>query len=635
MSTHHPRLAHLLVALALLAQGVMAQDPTAAPPAASEAAPARGHLVNTVSIRFLNEHPGLPSAEQILSTDVVLVDSADGLTPPLPDKLGKRVRLSMLSTVPNPRFSDLGLAAVAPAVVAHMRDLGFKVGVYVVPDPAEFVVVEGKVVDKRPAGSGQLTLLVTTGIVTDVRTVAIGERVPADQTVNSPVHARIRAHSPIQPRPKEGLARPELLRSDSMEDYALRLSRHPGRRVDTAVWASGTEPGAVTLDYLITENKPWLVFGQVSNTGTASTSHIREHFGFIHNNLTNNDDVLAIGYHTANFADAHTVYASYEAPIGNLDRWRWRVNGSIYSYTASEVGISDASFDGDGWTLGGDAIWNFHQDHDLFLDAIFGAEVKHVSVDNTAAAVKGDETFVVPHLRLRLERHRDVARTDAEVGVEFNVASADEGPGLDALGRSGADGSWVLLKGRVSHSFFLEPVVAGSRHEAAALAHELYFSLDGQSALGSRLVPNETMVAGGLYTVRGYPESIVSGDTAIIATAEYRWHLARSLEPDPSPGTFFGRPFRFVPQYKFGPTDWDLMVRGFIDAARVTNSDRRSFEVDQSLVGAGVGFEVNWRRYVTFRGDLGVALKGLDDAAGNEIEESGNVQFHFVATVLY
>src|SRR5205807_5670103 len=129
--------------------------------------------------------------------------------------------------------------------------------VYVTPDPAEFRVEEGRVVDLRPQGLTTLTLLVTTGVVTDVRTVGIGERLPPDQTINNPVHQRIRERSPIQPRNPDsrGATTTNLIRRDVLDDYVFRLSRHPGRRADVAVSASGEEPGAITLDYLVTENR--------------------------------------------------------------------------------------------------------------------------------------------------------------------------------------------------------------------------------------------------------------------------------------------------------------------------------------------------------------------------------------------
>lgn len=76
------------------------------------------------------------------------------------------------------------------------------------------------------------------------------------------------------------------------------------------------------------------------------------------------------------------------------------------------------------------------------------------------------------------------------------------------------------------------------------LVHEIAMRFSGQYAFNDRLIPNEQAVAGGLYTVRGYPESVVAGDTAIYGSVEYRFHLPRALPNDENPPTAFGRPFR-------------------------------------------------------------------------------------------
>lgn len=624
------------MAMAIVSAGAASGQEVAAPeqPAEQQPSPA-GHLVNEIRVRFSQEHPRHPAEASLLQATVTLVETPEGLSPPADGQAGRTMTLAQLATLPNPRLSDRGLAAIAPAVVRRLKGLGFG-GVYVVPDPAEFAVEEGRAVDRRAPGSGRLTLNITMGVVTEVRTTAIGERVASEQKVNNPLHARIRLMSPIQPGNEESGKPPDLYRSADVDDFAIRLSRHPGRRVDAAVSPTGTESGAIALDYLVTENKPWLIVGQVSNTGTEETSRVREHIAFIHNNLTNNDDILGVGYYTANFSDSHTVYGSYEAPFGDNREWRYRAFGQGYVYDASEVGLAGEDFEGDGWSVGGEAIWNFYQDHALFLDLVAGAQFKNVSVDNNLAGISGDDNFLVPHLRLRAERHREVDRTDAEVGVEFNLADvAGTDDDLDALGRTDADADWVLLKGRATHSFYVEPLLAGEGGEPTAMAHEIALALEGQEAFGYRLVPNETQVLGGLYTVRGYPESIVAGDSAIVASLEYRYHIARNLAPDPTPGAFFGRPFRFVPQYKFGPTDWDWTLKGFVDAGRVVNSDREAFESDHTLVGVGIGTEIAYRRNASLRVEWGIALNGLEDAAGNSFVDEGDNEIHFVLTLVY
>lgn len=626
-------------ALAGLAAGVVPSAPahaggwTRAAQAAQEPVAMNGHLVREVRINFVREHPQHPSAEQILATTIELVETPDGLSPPTGNTKGRLFKLSELGAWPNPKFSDQGLAAIAPAV---FRQLGL-VGVYVVPDPGEFGVVDGKVVDKRPSGADYLTLQITTGVAAEVRSVANGDRLDPekDTLVNHPIHAWIRTHSPVQPE-QEGQERRDLLQKGAIEDYAFRLSRRQGRRVDTALSASGTGPGAATLDYMVTENKPWTIFAQLSNTGTRSTSRLREHFGFFHNDLTNHDDLLTVGYQTANFSDAHTLYASYEIPVDSDRRVKLRGYGQWYTYQASQFGFLANEFEGDGWNLGGEVIWNFYQDRDLFLDAVAGATYKNVNADNNIALISGSDNFFVPHARVRLERHRDTGNLDAELGIEFNLgdlAGTDEN--LDALGRTSADSDWVVLKGSVMRSAYLEPLFQGRKPEPGSLAHEIAVGLSGQYAFGNRLIPNETQVAGGLYTVRGYPESVVSGDTAIIATAEYRYHVNRGLSPTANPGEFLGQPFRYQPQYKYGPTDWELVLKGFVDVGRVINSDKLSFEKDQTLVGAGIGAEAQILRNFTIRADWGFALRDLTDSSGAEIENSGHNELSFVLTVLY
>ena len=176
---------------------------------------------------------------------------------------------------------------------------------------------------------------------------------------------------------------------------------------------------------------------------------------------------------------------------------------------------------------------------------------------------------------------------------------------------------------------------SGTLDSVSTLAHEMALTLRGQATFGDRLVPNYQEVLGGLYSVRGYPQGIAAGDDAIAASLEYRAHVARMLDFNATPGSLFGEPFRWRAQYAGGPTDWDLLLRGFVDAGRTINVDRQSFEEDQTLVGAGFGAELSFNRRFVVRTDLGWALVGLDDAGGATIVEEGDFQWHFVATFIY
>lgn len=595
------------------------------------------HRISRVVLNYVRENPDHPHPDRMQEAVLRLERTPEGFVAAIPDGLpDTNLRLADIPVQTTNLFSDDALLLFAPAVVRQLQELGL-IGVYVEPDPEQFRVVDGRIVDVRPEGVDWLTLNVTTGIVTEVRTVGIGERLPAGETVNNPVHERIRLRSPVRPYEDGDEERSDLLRRDLIDDYIYRLNRHPGRRVDVAVAAPGVDPGGVGLDYLVTENRPWFIFGQVSNTGTESTDDWRERVGFVHNQLTNNDDTFIIDFLTANFDEVNSLSISYERPLFDSDRWRGRAYGSWYEYTASELGLPDADFEGTGYSFGGELIWNFFQHRELFLDGIAGARWERVKVDNELAEIEGDDNFLVPYVGVRLERVREASRTFATLTYETNlsgIAGTNEST-LDELGRTNAEADYHLLKFDASHSFFIEPLIDRDLRWAESLAHELVFSTTGQYSFNNRLIPNAEQAVGGLYSVRGYPEAIAAGDSVIAATAEYRFHLPRALGAQPKPGTLFGRPFRYRPQYAYGPTDWDLILRGFVDCAWVSVSNPEEFERDHRLLGAGVGVELAITRRFNVRMDYGWALEDLERADGDKEVDKGDGELYFVLTVVF
>ena len=613
--------------------GVFAADR----PAAAQDGVALGEprMISGFDFEYVRSHPQHPSTGSLGESTVTLVWDGTAWAPEgTADGGAVTFALDAIGGMPEQQFYDAALPVVSSAVVEQLQRLGL-LGVYVEPDPAQLHVMDGRIVDARVAGETALTLLVTTSVASEVRTVGLLERVKTDETLNNPVHRRVIERSPVQVYSGEGERRDLLLR-DEIDDYIFRLNRQPGRRVDVALASGGDDPGGVTLDYIVTENRPWLFFGQVSNTGSASTDAWRERFGFIHNDLTNNDDIFMIDYLTANFKDVHALLMSYEAPIGDSERWRWRTFGTWYQYNAQEISQQFADFKGRGWGAGGEIIWNFFQDRELFLDAFGGVRWDRVEVDNELAALEGKEDFLLPYLGLKLERETEEARTLGSVTFEFQTGDVDSDT-IDLLGRTDTDEDWTVMLYDLSHSFYLEPLFADPDSDGndLALAHELYFALRGQVAFGNRLTPTAQQPVGGLYSVRGYPQAEVAGDTVVIATAEYRYHIPRGMTPEPAPGKFMGGPFRWVPQYPAGPVDWDLILKAFVDVGRVEQSDRLFFESDHDLIGAGIGVELALTRRFNLRAEIAWALEEITDASGGTPVDVGHTELHFVATVIY
>lgn len=581
---------------------------------------------------FVREHEGLPTIEHILETHVRLGLTGEGYVAPRADMPVVLLRLGDLSDRPEVVFYASAVQRVLEAVRDRLVDWEL-MGVFVAPHPED---INDQGADIRTQGEASLRLLMTTGIVTELRTMASGKRFNASDRINHPLHERIRRQSPIRPvEPGEKIEDLALMRKNELDRYIYHLSRHPGRRVDVSI-AAALEPGGVALDYLITENSPLVAYFQISNTGTRQTDRVRERLGFIHSQLTNNDDILSFDYITAGFSDdANAVVGSYEAPLDDEGRVRWRVFGNWSEFTADQVGFFGQNFTGESWAVGAEVVFNFYQDREMFVDFVAALRYLDVHVDNGGGTI-GDEAFILPSIGVRLDQTTEWFSTRGSLNLEFNVASLDPVQ-VTRLGRTGTDDDWVVLRGNLAHSFYLEPAFNRkawedpSTPESSTLAHEFSVDLRWQLAFGKRLVPQAEAVAGGLYTVRGHPESAVAGDDIIIARFEYRYHVPRAFAIDPEPQELFGEPFRSAPQYVYGRPDWDLVLKGFCDVARVSLNDRLAFESNETLIGVGVGAEFIFKRNFNVRLDWGFALEDVPTAGVN----SESNRLHVLATILF
>lgn len=546
----------------------------------------------------------------------------------------RTVTLAELNDDAVDQFHASGIWAINEQLKSFLNDRGV-VGVYIVQD---FADVNRSGVDRRQ-DKKSLGLVIYTGVVRQVRTVGSGDRVIESNRIDNPMHKRILADSPVKPESAGGQAGTDLLRRDSLDRYVYSLNRHPGRRVDVAVSAFSDEPGEVILDYLVTEAKPWAVYAQVSNTGTKDTSEWRERFGFVHNQLTNNDDILSLDYTTAGFTESHTVQASYEAPLMGSRRWRWRVFGMYSEFTASDVGQAQENFNGQQYEAGAELSVNVYQKRDFFVDLFAGGKYERVRVDNRDVDITGEAGFLVPYVGVRAQRLADVSSTSAELTLSGRFTNASQ-TDLDALGRFNADKNAAVLQFQFVQSIFLEPLLfpQAFRDARTTLAHEIVLAARAQTSFGARLIPQAEDVIGGLYSVRGYDESVASGDDVILGSIEYRWHVPRSLEPrepkerpkDPKDATRKPeQPFKWAPQQAYGRPDWDLILRTFLDAGQTYNADKLGFENDETLVGIGIGAELQVKQNLAVRVDWGFPLTDLE---GQKTDDS---RVHVSATFMW
>lgn len=629
----------LFALCALLAAPAAAQRPAAVP---------QSYPVSAFVVEYPLPHPELPPIDELLALEVEMRVTRGGLMQPHPTTENLRFRLGEVP--PGTRIWDTGLLYVNAQILAEFQRRGIGAVVITLPDLEDRT---GR--DLRSPGEQRLRVRIWTGRVENVATIADGDRFrgTVEERTNRPEHRFVREGSPVRAGGEHSL-----VYTEELDDYTRRLSRHPGRRVD-AVLEPGEVPGATRLAYHVAEQKPWLAYAQVGNYGTKATTDWRERFGFSHNQLTGHDDVLRLDYVTGNFDEVHAGFGSYEVPIWKLDGVRVRGYGSYSEYDASELAAGvpgEIDFSGTQWEGGARLIANLWQWHALFLDAYGGARWRNVTVDNRLSAVEEEDDFFVPEIGLAASYQALWSRLDVEAGYETNLASvAGTGdrelrPGgvddeLLNLGRRAADRNFSLVRWNGSFSFYLEPIVYARRGwgdpgspSRSTLAHEIVIATRGQRSFGDRLVPQFQQVAGGMFTVRGYDQSIVAGDNAVLGSAEYRYHFARTLDPgaEPIELPMIG-PFALQPRTVFARPDWDLILKAFMDGGKTwythtSNPNAGDLnEHHEELFSVGVGAEVQFMRYVRAGVDLAWPRSSLSDPS----LEGDSPEVHVLVTLMF
>ena len=624
----------LLIGFALMLSLACAQESVASNGAVA---------IDQFTFRYGLEHPQLPPTEELGRIQIKLTRAGQVWH----SAAGASGEVLQLNTVPSGSLFDReALRSLAQGIVNWFNAQGIY-GVWVTF--SDFETNATGVTDARPAGDRTGRLVIWASQVAEYRTLARGQRFKPQNSINNPHHHRILVNSPLQPGANPE-ARGNLFRQDVLERYLSDLSAQPGRRVEASIASAGV-PGKVVLDYLVTEIKPWIVFAQASNTGTAATDKWRGRLGFQHNQLTNHDDVLNIDAISTPDVQTYGAFASYRIPLLRPTRLLFRVYASYGDFLASDATLQSLRFGGKNW-LGGIELANrsmILRGWELVTSA--GATFNHYEIQSefAQATLKNSAEFFIPFVSSSLSREGDSWSVGGGVRVEHATesGSSDETQTGANLGRIGADTTWTALRWNVGGAVYLERLW-NHGEKSPTLAHEVSVRLRGRWLLqGSRLIPQEEEPLGGALSVRGYPEAVLSADEFILGTAEYAFHVPRVLKPGER-GRLWGRPFSWRPPQPGQRADWDLVLRGFFDYGyrSVTPGPKPVSQIpsptplaDRNLdfEGAGAGFEVVLWRNFSLRCDIGTALTELRDnsqpAGSQVVVRSGSVRAHIVSSL--
>ena len=596
-------------------------DPTKAPPTSIDPGTEQIFAPSThfnFEIQPAN-HADLPTDSTLMQTSVKLYQT-DTVYSGSADSKGTEVTLTLEELSKRTgSLTDSARVSIQNAVVANMNTKGVG-GVACLIEPAA-------------NAQGTNTMKVVAAQFGGVRTIASGVRAgETGQSINDANQQRIKNESPI----KQG----DVMKKEVLEDYLYSLSRFPGRTVSAAVSNEPTS-AQVMLDYYVQEKKVFDVYAGVSNTGTTETSKYQYRVGLLATQLTNNDDILSIDYQNSNFQDTQSVNSYYDARVGELKDFRWRLTGQWGQYYSSDLGLASESFNGNNWGVQGDLIWTFLQKGNAFLDFDGGVKTWGATTQNNLLGTNGDATFVTLSGMLDAIATGDTWAIQGSVGGMYTTTNASQ-QSLDELGRTDTSKAWTTFNGSMYGSFYLDPFLDSSWSNSQSLykplIHEIFGSLRGQYAFDYRLTPLSQYTMGGLYTIRGFAQSITAGDNALVGTIEYRMHLPRMFSPSVPTGSFpsANKPFKWGPDSSTGAApDWDLVLSTFFDAGTVSANQAFAFEVNTPMYSAGVGLDLTIMTNVAVGIDWGWALNSIDKQSAGIQVDSGSSQFWFTATIVY
>jgi hemolysin activation/secretion protein len=288
------------------------------------------------------------------------------------------------------------------------------------------------------------------------------------------------------------------------------LNQLPERRVTPELRAGG-DPGTVDIDLNVTDTFPLHGTLELNNRYSPGTTELRLNGSVSYNNLWQLGHSIGASFQIApeRLDDAKVFSAYYLARIPEVSWLSVIAQGTKQDSNVSTLGGTGVA--GRGEVVGARAIMALPAGKDFYHSLTLGFDYKHFDQDLTIAGV----TIPTPitYYPLSLNYNATWANKGAVTVLNAGLTFGSRGLGSDEaefdLNRFKAGGSFFYFRGDLSHTHSLPG------------GFELFGKVQGQAA-DQALVSSEQFNGGGLATVRGYLESEVLGDNALLGSVELR-----------------------------------------------------------------------------------------------------------------
>ncbi len=292
----------------------------------------------------------------------------------------------------------------------------------------------------------------------------------------------------------------EVLSLEALEQGVRQINRLRMYQAQVKIFP-GTAPATSLLDIVLGADRPWSVSVGADNQGARSTGAERWRLNGRFENLSGWLDDLQIGYLHSARSDA--ALASWTIPAG-FDLWSATISGS-----RSEIGLAGVDLHSRAITavLGWNHVFAVSRERRDASDVSLASSRLARSVGDTDLA---DDRSTVLRLAWNRTAQSDAHQYFVEPSVSFGLpilGATRDAPGLPSTHTHHEFTKWAFAAGWVVR------VPYGGFDYAGQFS--------GQYSRAS-VIGQEQIHLGGLASVRGFDESVVSGDSGYLFRHEIR-----------------------------------------------------------------------------------------------------------------
>jgi hemolysin activation/secretion protein len=310
------------------------------------------------------------------------------------------------------------------------------------------------------------------------------------------------------------LAEGKMLNAKDVERDLRASGRFPDRQIlltKDSFKAHEGMPGVTDVDLFVKDKLPLHGSLEVNNRNSPDTTKLRVNGAISYGNLWQAGHTLGLSFQVApeRLRDAKVFSAFYSVPVPQVDGLSLTFNGTKQDSDISTLG--GAAVVGRGYILGARASKVLPQGKAWVHSISGGFDFKHFDQNLSLAEteVKTPIDYFPMSLTYSGTHVGAKSSTDVNASLVFNIRSLASSPGEFDDKRFKADGGFTYLRADASHT------------QDFRNGMQFFAKVQGQISSGA-LINSEQFSGGGLGNARGYLESAVQGDNAIMGSVELR-----------------------------------------------------------------------------------------------------------------